>query len=68
MSALPQRVHLTYTEPSGWTSPPLHLGSVVEAEQHIASMAQLAGRDAARRRTWSICTCDCEVPDVSAQA
>lgn len=64
---LPPRVHISYSEPAdGWTRPPLHLGSVAEAEQHIAGMMRLAGPDSARRRKWSISSCDCETPDVHA--
>jgi hypothetical protein len=61
MKSMHTRVHLTYTEPDGWTSPtPLHFDSVAEAEQHIADLPSLIGPDAAKRRTWSISPCDCD--------
>ena len=63
MTGLAQRVHLTYTEPSGWTCPPRCLPSVAAADQLRKAITALAGPDAAARRTWSIRPCDC--PEVN---
>lgn len=55
-----QRVHLTYTEPSGWTSPPDCLPDRETAERLIKATNTLSGQNAASRRTWRITPCDCD--------
>ncbi|MFT7835610.1 hypothetical protein Q5530_05615 [Saccharothrix sp. BKS2] len=58
------RKHLTYTEPSGWTSSGHCLEDRAAAERLRAATNLLGGRSAAARRTWSITECpgdDCGV-------
>ncbi|MFE3176894.1 hypothetical protein ACFXPA_32930 [Amycolatopsis sp. NPDC059090] len=52
-------VHLTYSEPHGWTSPPQCVESREAAERLRDATNFLSGQSAAQRRTWNITPCTC---------
>jgi hypothetical protein len=63
LTLVPERVHLSYTEPHStrgtWTSPPSCLPDRATAEDVRDGITALAGPSAAARRTWTINPCTC---------
>ncbi|MFD5828118.1 hypothetical protein [Lentzea sp. NPDC060358] len=50
------RVHLTYTEPHGWTSPPDCVADR-QAAEFLRDATNALTPSAASRRTWTITDC-----------